>query len=452
MSKKETVYTGEMLIKTVNKDSGFEKHIYIKNSFVKDGIVHINTEGSQLALKYDLEKIDQFIKSGIVSFEDGKNLKEDILSLENQMTTWKKWKQQNPNATKEEESNAFFEIIGSKSLDEIRAKKSEELNIAIRKLIAQKDSIEPKVIESLPELFKSINSKDCFAITKPIMDRIYHIPDLLENAEAINTSGDQWEIKSKLENRGTGPIGLSHTFIAQNPEDAKKYLYSYKEWMRGEGLKVLTAYWKTACERKWFHFSTPLSSVMKQVSIETRKMDFSVKERRKFWAATRKLENTKLTIELHFPHVKRKKEQKLIIEHRLVDVGARMHDIDEDTYPNDIMVKVLNPNDFQQQSQIGTEIHNNTLKLHPKDVLLALSLQTRKAQTMEKDTNTFDENFLIDRANLKQTSKSNKSTARKKLNTKLDKMKNENIIENSISLGKKNKSYTIKNNSKKKSN
>lgn len=444
MGKDEQFYRGEMLVTTVTRESGFEKHVYIKNSFVKDGMLHIDTEGAELAIKYDLEKIDNFIKSGIISNDDGEKLKDDIFTLERQMKAWQEWKALNPNIAGEEESKAFQEITGSASFDEVKAKKTDELNLAIRKLIAQKDSIEPGVIESLPELFKSINSEDCFAITKPIMDRIYHLPELLKNAEAINISGDQWEIKSKLDNRGTGPIGLSHTFRAIDAEDAKKYLDDYRDWMRGEGLKVLTAYWKTACERRWFHFSTPLFEVMQQTSEDTRSISFSVKERQKFWAATRKLENTKLTIELHFPHIKRKKEQKLVIEHRLVDVGARTHDIDEDTYPNDIMVKVLNPNDFQQQSQIGTAIHNNTLKLHPKDVMLALSVQTRKAQTRDKDSNSFDEDFIIDRANLSKTAQSNKSKARSDIKRKLNKLEESEIIDGHSVSGKKQKNYTIK--------
>lgn len=449
MSEKEAVYRGEILVATVSKESSFEKHVYIKDSFVRDGILHIDPEGAHLAVKYDLKKLDQFIRSGIITVEEGEKLKDDITSLEIKMRSWKKWKEQHPDVTGDEEAKVFLEITGSTTMDGVKAKKFEELNFAIRKLIAQKDSIDPEMIESLPALFKNISSEDCFAITKPIMDRIYHLPELLENAEAINVSGDQWEIKSKLDKRGTGPIGLSHVFRATSPGDAKKYLDEYREWMRGEGLKVLTAYWKTACERRWFHFSSPLFEVMRQISQDSRTLYFSVKERQKFWANTRKLENTRLSIELHFPHFKRKKAQKLVIEHRLVDVGARMHDIDEDTYPNAIMVKVLNPNDFQQQSQIGTAIHNNSLKLHPKDVLLALSLQTRKAQTKDKEINTFDEDFLLDRANLKKTAQANKSKARSDLRKKLKKLEDGQIIQESVVSGRKQQIHVIKSRSKK---
>lgn len=449
MNEVDEFYRGEILVSTVRNESGLEKRVYIKDSFVKDGVINMDTDGAQLAVKYDLGKVDRFTKSKIISIDEGEKLKEDIISLESQMSSWKEWKSKNPDVSKEEETRAFLEITGNPNLNEVRARKSEELNLAVRKLIAQKDSIEPEIIESLPELFRSIDSKDCFAITKPIMDRIYHLPELLKNAEAVNTSDEQWEIRSKLDNRKMGPIGLSHIFRAKDSKDAKIYLDEYRDWMRGEGLKVLTAYWKTACERKWFQFSTLLSEVMQQVSEEARAVPFSVKERLKFWSATRKLENTKLTIELHFSKVGRNKKQKLVIEHRLLDVGARLHDVDEDTYPNGIMVKVLNPNDFQQQSNIGTAIHNNTLKLHPKDVLLALSLQTRKAQTMGKDSNTFDEDFLIDRANLGKTAKSNKSKARSDIKKKLKKLEDRGIIGECLVSGVKQKKHTIKDRPKK---
>jgi hypothetical protein len=446
----KNIYTGEMFVSTIRTKSGLESQVYTKDTFIRDGCLHMDTEGATLALTYDIGKIEKFIKSGIISLDDGTELKDSLTSLEQKMKTWRLWKKNNPNAA-EEEIKAFHQLTGIDSFDEEKRKTKDKLNVAIRRLIAQKNYIEEEMMESLPELFRTINSEDCFAITKPIMDRIYHLPDLLTNAVAKQISGSQWVIESKVNNKGTGPIGLSHNFTATSSGDAKLYLDEYRTWMRGEGLKTLTAYWKIACDRGRFQFFGPLTDVMVQTADNKRKSHFSVKERQKFWLSTRRLENTKLTLELHFPKAKRMIDKKLVIEHRLVDVGARVHDVDEDSYPTDLRVKVLSPSEFQEIAQIGTAIHNNTLNLRPKDVLLALSLQTRQAQTQGKKINTFDEDFLIERANLEKTAKSNKSAARKVLNKKLEKLEKDNIIGGSKSSGRRYQKHTIKDGFKKKS-
>lgn len=438
------IYTGEMLIQTVCKESGFEKHVYIKNSFAKEGLIHIDTDGAELAIKYDAEKIKKCMDSGVLSSDDGQRLQEDLLNFERKVKEYQEWIIKNPNSSNEEKSKAFHEINGLSNFDEEKAKRDNDLNLSIRRLIAQKDYIEPEIIEKLPGLFKSITNEDSFGISKPIMDRIYHLPELLKNAVVENIDGEMWEVKSELNNYGTGKIGLHHTFRAKDYNDANKYLDEYRNWMGGEGLKVLTAYWKKACELRFFNFSTPLTDVMSVTSEEERSSPFSVKERKKFWSATRKLEETKLIIEILFSKKTKKKDQRIKIEHRLLDVGARTHDIGEDTYPNHVLVKVLDPTLFQQQAYLGTRLHNNTPKLHPKDILFALSVQIRKAQTREKETNSFDEEFLIERSNLKQTAKTNKRKARQDLHRKIKNLEKKNIIDSFSVTGEKEKKYTFK--------
>lgn len=441
MSGFKKIYKGQILVSTVPLEDRLEKHVYIKDSFVREGVIYVDTDDAKLVLKYDIEKIQKFIDLGVISANEGTKLKEDIFIQERQMALLSDWKEENSDASEQETIQFIQELMENSGCDE---KKKDEINLALRKLIAQTEFGDHGVLDDSPKLFRTIDSEEYFAITKPIMDRIYHLPELLKNAKASLLKGDQWVIESKIDNRGTGPIGLIHDFRALNRLDAKEYLEGYRDWIRGEGLKILAAYWKTACDRGGFQFSTPIVDVMQQMANSRRMMHFSVKEREKFWAATRKLEQTKLTIEYLLPKAKRKKEQKLLIEHRLVDVGARVHNRGENTYPNDVFVKVLDPNDFQKFSQIGTAIHNNTLKLHPKDILLAMSFQIRKAQTRDQEINAFDEDYLIERANLEQTAKSNRRMARSTLQKKLKKYEGCKIIEGVAVIGKKNKKYNIK--------
>lgn len=447
MTNDKNLYQGEMLIQTAITEKGKqEKIVYTKSTFIKDKILNLDTKGTQIALKYNLEDIDNFQKSGMITPAEAESLKEEITNLDAQMEAFRKWKKENPQAPKKEELKAFEKI---KKLTDTKTKelKTKDFNLAIRKLISQKDSSETS------PLFKSINPITHFAITKPLMDRLYHLPQLLENAKAILVSEDQWEIKSAFTNKAMGPIGLVHSFRAASKEDAKQYLDNYKKWMKEEGLKTLTAYWKTAGKKNKFNYSSALTELMDKNSDDDRTAFFSVKEKQRFWAATRKLENTKLTIEIPIskkkPNGKGKEKEKLIIEHRLVDVGGKIQNSNEDSYPNNVIVKVLNSEEFSRQSQIATAIHNNTLKLPQKDILLALTIQARKAQTQNKDTNSFDENFLIKRANLQKTAESNKSKARHDLNKKLDRLEEDKIIEGYSTKGRGLGPYNIKSASKK---
>ncbi len=446
MKEDQEVYQGEMLIQTATTQDGLEKLVYTKDSFVKDKLIRLDTKEAQLVLKYNLKKIEQFQKSGLISTSEAESLKEDITSLEKQMESFGEWKKNNPKASPKEQVEVFKKTTNLQETPEEARIKSHEFNRAIRKLIAQKE------LTKKTPLFKSVNPNSEFGITKTLMDSIYHLPALLKNARAYKLLGsnDLWEIKSSLK-KSKKPIGLSHVFRASTEEDARKYLEEYKAWISGEGLKVFTAYWKAGGEKGRFNYSALLTEVMAHNAESSRKSSFSVKERQKFWANTRKLENTKLTVEVNIKKGSQKQTKgkqtpakKLIIEHRLVDVGARIESDKEDSYPNNLIVRVLNPEEFEKASQLATAIHNNTLKLPPKDILLALTLQTRQAQTREKEKNTFDEDYLIEAANLQKTAKSNKSKARSDLKKKLKRFQEKQIIGGHSNIENKGKDHTIK--------
>ncbi len=439
MANKEEIYKGEMFIQTVTKEKGLEKHVFTRDSFVKNGILHLDALEADLAFKYDVEKIEKYQKSGDISTEDAEVLKEDIQSFEKQMQYFREWRKANPEATPEEQT-AFAQSAKGQRLG---SRKDTVLNRAIRKLIAKKDIMSEPSIDSLPELFKSVDKEECFGITKPLMDRIYHLPTLLKNAKIREISGNQWILASSVKTPSMGEIGLQHTFNAKSEKEAQEYKKDYIEWFPTRGLKVFSAYWKMACEERLFSFGAELTKIMGIASSEDRTSFFTVKEKGQFWADSIKLETTKLTVTLDMPKGK-KKPEKLTFEHRMLDIGARSNQISEERYPNKIGVKILNTEDFKRQSQIGTAIKNNTLKLHPRDILLALSLQAREAQTMDKEVNTYDEAFMFARANLEKTANSNKSKARSDLKGKLERFEKEGVIAGfSKSKGKK-QTYSIK--------
>ena len=424
----ESVYSGEILVGTAFCKAGVEKRVYTKknHTFKKDGHLHLDANDDELTISYDNTELGRLLTAGLISTDDHKKLSEDLQQIELQQTVWKEWIELHPNASDDEQAAAFLEMSGDNQMDH-----HQSTTLAIRRLIAKKDRGE--LSQKVPALFNSIDPKNSFALTKALTDRLYRLPELLENIECEQISRDEWELTSKTKTKSMGEIGISHRFNAKNVEDAAEYKAKFASWLQTSGLKTLMAYWKEAGEKNKFQFPIQLTEVMLHTASVGRRSYFSTKEKREFWADTRKLENTKLTLQIS---LKGRGNRTVQVEHRLVDVSATIKTDTEGAVPTTAIIKVLNPEEFERQAQIGCAIHNNTLKLHPKDIMLALTIQGRGAQRRGKDL-TFDENSLLNRANQTKTAQSNIRKARATLKKKLDVFVDAELIDSHSKSGDK---------------
>lgn len=290
----------------------------------------------------------------------------------------------------------------------------------------------------LPLFKKHVDLGKEFGITKALMDRLNYLLELLKNAEivSIDENGNHYKIHAQYPSpqsnvkAGTGVIGLEYYFVASSLETAKETLAIYKEEMSQEAMKVFLGFWKMANEKGSFSYSASLVQVMQQIAGIDRQSYYSVKEKKRFWALTKLLENTKLTLSIPLKKKGKNSQQKLMIEHRLLEVFARDSEKSEqrEVYPNKLSVQVLDPKEFEKTANLASAIANGTLNLPPQDVMLAISLQTRAAQRRDERKSRFDEDFLIERGHLQGARKSNPRVARQRLKKKLETMKDIRVI------------------------
>ena len=286
-----------------------------------------------------------------------------------------------------------------------------------------------KAEKVLPLFKKHLRQEEDFGITKAVMDRLVYIQELLGKATLTRISEDSegYLVSSKLSLSSKEPLGLEYHFLAKDQNSAEQIFEIYKEEMDKAVLKVLLGFWKVANDRGKFDYTADITEIMEKTADVGRESYFSVKEKKKFWALSKLLESTKLTLVIPYKHKKHRnaKEKILTIEHRLIEIFARDSEKDEDSkgYPNKINVRVLNPEEFKEKAQLATAIANGTLRLAHRDILLALSVQTRAAQRRDVQEMQCNEDFLIERSHLRNTKEANSSVARLRLKEKLDRVK-----------------------------
>lgn len=324
---------------------------------------------------------------------------------------------------------------------------------AMRHLLSIKDLIEENnEADKMSPLFKeNVDPENGLGITKAVMDRLQYLPDLLDRAvmeEPVDNS-NMYTIKSTLPGRskgGIGLIGLEYTYIAPDKNTACKIAKQYNNDMCSGAMKALLAYWAYANEKGAFFFSANLSTIISMISGHARKSYIESGEKEKFWHLSKLLENTKLTITIN------NNGEEISVKHRLLDIKATTHGRGENRtgdYPLKIQVRVLDPDDFRQKANLATEISKGTLKLRSEDIMLALTLQTRASQRRSIGTSEYDEDHLIKRSNLIKTHQASPRMGRKRLEEKLDRMKEAEVVDDWKT---KNGRYAIKHRKRKAKN
>lgn len=394
-------------------------------------IVNTTTE----AFQFSPDQVRKMMDLGLISQELGEVFFSHLESSDRFNSEMRQMLSNNPNPTPEDWLALHKKCYPLNTNEEKETYQDHTMKYieVLQVLESKKDMLSSDLINlnlDLPALFKNMDQEKYFGVTKILLDRAYHLPELLKEATVRHISGNDYEIKASIK-QGSGAIGLEYDFTASSTEEANLIFEDYKNRMQGEAQKVWLAFWKTANEKKLFHYGASLTEIMSKLSDENREFYFSTKEKVNFWLNAKLLSRTKLTIECDVKS-RGKKTQRLNVPHRMLEITAKLSDIEENNYPNEMAVSVLDPLNFKEKSNIAASIANSTLKLHPTEIVLALSLQARGAQRKGKDAMIWKEGDLIEQANLSATADKNKSVARARLKAKLENYKDAGIIENHV--------------------
>jgi hypothetical protein len=291
-------------------------------------------------------------------------------------------------------------------------------------------------LENLSNQFiKGIDPRFEFPSPKVIMDRLYHLPELMEKATLINITDNEWilnariptNIKSNQDYKGdAGPIGIEYSFSASSKEEAEKISESYKKEIIENGFKVYLAFSKMMEIKKSFQYSCKLIDVMKLISDPERKNPFTQKERADFFRILLLLERTKLTIEIRFniKGAKKHTTEKVSIEQRLLDINLKDK---KRKVPSFVGVSMLDADKFKNKGTKATRIANNTLLLTSRRITFSAIIQTRFEQRSGLEI-SYDESNLIKLAGLEETARSNPTVAKKRLRDDLNEFHQQGIL------------------------
>jgi len=270
-----------------------------------------------------------------------------------------------------------------------------------------------KIIKS-----KHVDPQSSFAVPRVLMDRIKYLPELL-NKSTLRKSGNTYKVISNITMPILGKIGLEYTLkIGEKYKTPETAYREYIEDMLGDALKVFCAYWDCAYEDGLYMPElTSLTDIMDRTVETTRKSWFSGQEKKRFWRLSEVLKDTSLTITFAI------NGNEYTVKHPMLNVPITVSKTREQEikrgYPDKVGYGVLDPEKFKEKANLATEISKGTIRLHPQDILIAITLQVRASQTHKKDGSIYDKAYLKDIGRLQKTDAKNSREANKKLKSKL---------------------------------
>ena len=128
---------------------------------------------------------------------------------------------------------------------------------------------------------------------------------------------------------------------------------------------------------------------------EDRQSRWSSSEKRRFWALSKLLENTKLIFKFKVPDANEWIDFKAPLLDLSVTASSSKNQEIENGYPDKVITKVLN-SILKDTVYYATEISKGTLQLRQEDVILSLYPQIRSAQNSHKSNSTkLDEPYAM---------------------------------------------------------
>lgn len=280
------------------------------------------------------------------------------------------------------------------------------------------------------EFYKSIDPSEEFGISRFVVDRFYHLPQLLSTPELTRIPNTTtYIVRSKTnDSRGNG-ICLEHRFQATSIEEATRLSKLIIKRLQGVQHKIWLGAWRLANELKKYTYTCALTDLMRLCHPE-RNAYFQTKEKIEFYDHLKSLENTKIV----FTRKRKKSPRSKIdvedfVEIRALEIAKGTRKPDE-KYPDSLTITVLNTSSLQNEKMafVGAGYKHRTLELHSDDILFAQEIQTRKSQMQNAKTLRFDREYLIKLAGLMKTDNTKKSEANKLLLEKLQRLKEKGIL------------------------
>jgi len=280
------------------------------------------------------------------------------------------------------------------------------------------------------DFYKSVDSSEEFGISRFVVDRFYHLQQLLrEPTLTRQPNTTTYIVSSKTSDSYGNGIYLEHRFQATSPEEATKLAKLIIKRLQGIQHKIWLAAWRLANELKKYTYTCALTELMRLCHPE-RKAYFQTKEKIEFYEHLKSLENTKIVFTRKRKRSRHSKtEVEDFIEIKALEIAKGTRKPDE-KYPESITITVLNTVSLQNEKMafVGAGYKHRTLELHADDTMLAQLIQTRKNQRQHEENLHFDREYLIQQAGLTKTDKSKKAEANKLLLEKLKRLKDKGIL------------------------
>lgn len=280
------------------------------------------------------------------------------------------------------------------------------------------------------DFYKSVDASEEFGISRFVVDRFYHLPQLLsEPTLKRQPNTTTYIVSSKTSDSQGNGICLEHRFQATSPEEATKLAKLIIKRIQGVQHKIWLATWRLANELKKYTYTCALTELMRLCHPE-RNAYFQTKEKIEFYEHLKSLENTKIVFTRKRKKSPRSKtEVEDFIEIRALEIAKGTRKPDE-KYPESITITVLNTASLQNEKMafVGAGYKHRTLELHADDSLLAQVIQTRKNQMQQAKHLKLDREHLIKLAGLSKTDKTNKAEANRLLVEKLKRFQEKGII------------------------
>ncbi len=294
---------------------------------------------------------------------------------------------------------------------------------AVEEILAEKSHIPSS-------FFKNINSSDEFGIERFVLDRIYHLPSLIEEIELSHLGGTKYVVQSEKRDSAGNAVRFEHRFQATSEGEAGKLFENMATKQVGIWQKIWLACWLLGNKKGQFTYSCTLSELM-HTAYPQRNSYFSNGEKIEFYEHLKSIEQTRFVFSKSIKKIQRKKKPILSYIIPLILITQEIRKSDKDKYPEQLTVS-LRPFEPDPRNEkiyhVGAAIKNKTLELHADDTQLASWIQTRKSQRPEENFLKISREFLIKLSGLQKTDESNKSVANKCLLTKFKRLLEKGIL------------------------
>jgi hypothetical protein len=283
---------------------------------------------------------------------------------------------------------------------------------------------------ALPTLFKNINSENEFGIERFVMDRIYHLPDLIEGMGLDYLGGINYIAQSEKKDSAGNSIRFENRFKATSDEEAQKLYENIATKQVGIWQKIWLACWSLGNKKGQFTYSCSLTDLM-HTAYPLRESYFSSGEKVEFYEHLKSIEQTRFVFSKSIKSRKRKKEQTYSYIIPLIAITHEIREREGNKYPERLTVslRAFHPEPRNERIyHVGAPIKHKTLELHVEDTQLASWIQARKAQLLTAKFMKIDRNFLIRLAGLAGTDSQNRTVANKRLITKLEHLQEKGIL------------------------